>query len=264
VSAAPIPAGPGPAPQPSFEGQVVAVTGGSRGIGRSVVGAFARAGADVVLNYASNRAAAEAAAEDVRAAGRRCTLVEGSVADPRLAEAVCRSALGTFGRIDVLVNNAGISRDGNVMMLSDAAWQEVLGVNLSGTFFCCRAVLPAMIAQGGGVILNMTSTAGLKGRAGQVTYAATKGAVIGLTKSLAQEYGRHGVRVNAIAPGFVETEMVAGLLARPGTSQAFLEATPLGRFGQPDDVASAALYLASPASAYVTGHVLLVNGGLFM
>jgi 3-oxoacyl-[acyl-carrier protein] reductase len=255
---------PRAAPGPSFDGQVVVVTGGSRGIGRSVVLAFARAGAHVVLNYANNRAAAESAAEEVRAAGQCCTLVPGSVADPRLAEALRDAALADFGRIDVLVNNAGISRDGNVMMLSDAVWQEVLGVNLSGTFFCCRAVLPAMMAQGRGVILNMTSTAGVKGRAGQVNYAATKGAVIGLTKSLAQEYGRHGIRVNAIAPGFVETEMVAGLLARPGASRAFLDATPLGRFGRPDDVADAALYLASPSSAYVTGHVLLVNGGLFM
>jgi 3-oxoacyl-[acyl-carrier protein] reductase len=242
----------------------VIVTGGSRGIGRSIVLGFAEAGADVVLNYASNRTAAEAAAGEVRAAGRRCTLVEGSVADPRTAEALRQAALSAFGRIDVLVNNAGISRDGNVMMLRDAAWQEVLGVNLSGTFFCCRAVLPTMMAQGSGVILNMTSTAGVKGRAGQVNYAATKGALIGLTKSLAQEYGRHGVRVNAIAPGFVETDMVAGVLARPEARRGFLEATPLGRFGHPDDIAGAALYLASPASAYVTGHVLLVNGGLFM
>lgn len=249
---------------PTFEGQAVIVTGASRGIGRSIALAFAQAGADVVLNYASNTAAAEAAADELRAHGRRCLLVPGSVADPRVAENLRTTALEAFGRIDVLVNNAGINRDGNVMMLRDAAWQEVLGVNLSGAFYCCRAVLPTMVAQGRGVILNMTSTAGLKGRAGQVNYAASKGAVIGLTKSLAQEYGRHGVRVNAIAPGFVETDMVAGVLARPEARRGFLEATPLGRFGHPDDVAGAALYLASPASAYVTGHVLLVNGGLFM
>jgi 3-oxoacyl-[acyl-carrier protein] reductase len=247
-----------------FDGQAVIVTGASRGIGRQIAAAFARAGADLVLNYASNAEAAEAAAAEVRAAGRRCLLVPGSVAEPRVAEALRAAALETFGRIDVLVNNAGINRDGNVMMLRDAAWREVLGVNLTGAFYCCRAVLPSMVAQGSGVILNMTSTAGLKGRAGQVNYAATKGALIGLTKSLAQEYGRHGVRVNAIAPGFVETDMVAGVLARPEARRGFLEATPLGRFGHPDDIAGAALYLASPASAYVTGHVLLVNGGLFM
>ena len=256
-----------PVPVPAaaaFEGQAVIVTGASRGIGRSIATAFARGGADVVLNYASNREAAESAADEVRACGRRCLTVPGSVAEPRVAEALRDAALGAFGHIDVLVNNAGINRDGNVMMLRDAAWHEVLGVNLSGAFYCCRAVLPTMLAQGSGVILNMTSTAGLKGRAGQVNYAATKGALIGLTKSLAQEYGRRGVRVNAIAPGFVETDMVAGLLARPEARRGFLEATPVGRFGHPDDIAGAALYLASPAAAYVTGHVLLVNGGLFM
>jgi 3-oxoacyl-[acyl-carrier protein] reductase len=264
VSATPVPAAGAPAASPSFEGQAVIVTGASRGIGRSIALAFARAGADVVLNYASRREAAEEAAAEVRAAGRRCELVEGTVADPRVAVALRAAALSAYGRIDVLVNNAGISRDGNVMMLRDAAWQEVLGVNVSGAFHCCRAVLPAMMAQGRGAILNLSSTAGLKGRAGQVTYAATKGALIGLTKSLAQEYGRHGIRVNAIAPGFIETEMVAGVLGRPDARRAFLEATPLGRFGEPADVAGAALYLASPAAAYVTGHVLLVNGGLFM
>ena len=248
----------------AFEGQAVIVTGASRGIGRRIAVAFARGGADVVLNYATNREAAEAAAEEVRAEGRRCLPVAGSVADPHVAGALRDAALEAFGRIDVLVNNAGINRDGNVMMLRDSAWDEVLGVNLTGAFYCCRAVLPTMIAQGRGVILNMTSTAGLKGRAGQVNYAATKGALIGLTKSLAQEYGRHGVRVNAIAPGFVETDMVAGILARPEARRGFVEATPLGRLGHPDDVASAALYLSSPDSAYVTGHVLLVNGGLFM
>jgi 3-oxoacyl-[acyl-carrier protein] reductase len=247
-----------------FAGQAVIVTGGSRGIGRRIATAFAAAGADVVLNYERNAEAAEDAAAEVRALGRRCLLVAGSVARPEVALALRDAALAELGRIDVLVNNAGINRDGNLMMLRDAAWRDVLGVNLDGAFYCCRAVLPAMVAQGGGVILNMTSTAGIKGRAGQANYAATKGALIGLTKSLAQEYGGRGVRVNAIAPGFVETDMVAGVLGRPEARRGFTEATPLGRLGRPDDVVGAALYLASPASAYVTGHVLLVNGGLFM
>ncbi len=255
---------PAPPAGPSFLGQAVVVTGASRGIGRRLAAAFAACGADVVLNYERNREAAEEAAAEVRALGRRCVLVGGSVARPEVATALRDAALGAFGRVDVLVNNAGINRDGNLMMLRDAAWRDVLGVNLDGAFFCSRAVLPAMVAQGAGVILNMTSTAGIKGRAGQANYAATKGALIGLTKSLAQEYGGRGVRVNAIAPGFVETDMVAGVLGRPEARRGFTEATPLGRLGQPDDVVGAALYLASPASAYVTGHVLLVNGGLFM
>jgi 3-oxoacyl-[acyl-carrier protein] reductase len=252
------------APGPRFAGQAVIVTGGSRGIGRAVALAFAREGADVVLNYAGNHDAAASAAEEIRACGRTCVLAPGSVASPQVAARLAETALAELGRIDVLVNNAGITRDGNLMMLRDSAWQEILGVNVSGTFHCSRAVFEPMRRQGRGVILNMTSTAGLKGRAGQVAYATTKGAVISLTKSLAQEYGPHGILVNAIAPGFVETDMVASVLGRPGAREAFLEATPLHRFGRPEDVAGAALYLASGESAFVSGHVLLVNGGLFM
>jgi 3-oxoacyl-[acyl-carrier protein] reductase len=247
-----------------FAGRAVIVTGGSRGIGRAIALAFAREGADVVLNYAGNHEAAESAARAVGELGRRCVLVPGSVADPAVAETLAATALREFARIDVLVNNAGITRDGNLMMLRDSAWREILDVNVNGMFWCSRAVFPAMRAAGRGAILNMTSTAGLKGRAGQVAYATTKGAVIALTKSLAQEFGPHGVLVNAIAPGFVETDMVAAVLGRPGAREAFLEATPLRRFGTPDDIAGAALYLASADSSFVSGHVLLVNGGLFM
>jgi 3-oxoacyl-[acyl-carrier protein] reductase len=247
-----------------FADQAVIVTGGSRGIGRAVALAFAAEGADVVLNYAGNHAAAGEVAEGIAACGRRAVLVSGSVADPKTAERLARTAAESFGRIDVLVNNAGINRDGYLMMLRDEAWQEVLGVNLHGTFYCCRAVLETMMRQRRGAIVNMTSTAGLKGRAGQVNYAATKGAVIALTKTLAQEMGPHGVRVNAVAPGFIETDMVGGLLSRPEVRQEFLEATPAGRFGAAEDVAGAVLYLASTESSYVSGHVLLVNGGLFV
>jgi 3-oxoacyl-[acyl-carrier protein] reductase len=253
-----------PTTGPRFTDQAVIVTGGSRGIGRAIAIAFAREGADIVLNYAGNHEAAATAAEAIRAHGRRCLLVPGSVADPETAARLAATALEELGRIDVLVNNAGITRDGNLMMLRDSAWQEILGVNVSGTFYCCRAVFEPMRRQGRGVILNMTSTAGIKGRAGQVPYATTKGAVISLTKSLAQEFGPHGILVNAIAPGFVETDMVAAVLGRAGVREAFLEATPLHRFGQPEDVAGAALFLASGQSSFVNGHVLLVNGGLFM
>jgi 3-oxoacyl-[acyl-carrier protein] reductase len=247
-----------------FQDQVVIVTGGSRGIGRAIAISFAREGADVVLNYAGNHEAAASAAEAIRAHGRRCVLVAGSVADPAVAQQLADAALREFGRIDVLVNNAGITRDGNLMMLRDTAWQEILGVNVSGAFYCARAVFEPMRQRGRGVILNMTSTAGLKGRAGQVPYATTKGAVISLTKSLAQEFGPHGILVNAIAPGFVETDMVAAVLGRPGMREGFLEATPVRRFGKPEDIAGAALYLASGESTFVNGHILLVNGGLFM
>jgi 3-oxoacyl-[acyl-carrier protein] reductase len=247
-----------------FDGRAVIVTGGSRGIGRAIAVAFAREGADVVVNYAGNHEAATATADAIAALGRRCALVPGSVADPAVAQALVETALREFSRLDVLVNNAGITRDGNLMMLRDSAWREILDVNVSGMFYCARAAFAPMKEQGRGAILNMTSTAGLKGRAGQVAYATTKGAVIALTKSLAQEFGPHGILVNAIAPGFVETDMVASVLGRPGAREAFLEATPLRRFGQPEDVAGAALYLASAESAFVSGHVLMVNGGLFM
>lgn len=250
--------------QGRFVDQVAIVTGASRGIGRAIAIALASEGADVVVNYASNHDAAAEVASAIEAEGRRAVLVPGSVADPELAERLAQTALDEFGKIDVLVNNAGINRDGYLMMLRDSAWQEVLEVNLDGTFFCCRAVLDAMRSQRGGTIVNMTSTAGLKGRGGQVNYAATKGAIISLTKSLAMELGPHGIRVNATAPGFVETDMVSGYLAREDVKQTFLDATPVGRFGQPEDVASAVLYLASPESAFVNGHTLLVNGGLFM
>jgi 3-oxoacyl-[acyl-carrier protein] reductase len=247
-----------------FDDRVVLVTGGSRGIGRAIAIEFARAGADIVLNYNSRHEAAAEVAGQIEQAGRRCVLVPGSVADPRVAQEMARVALERFGRIDVLVNNAGMSRDGNLMLLPDSAWTDVLDVNVNGAFYCTRAVLGAMRTAGAGIIINMTSTAGLKGRAGQANYAATKGALVAFTKSLALELGAHGIRVNAIAPGFVETEMVGGVLARPDVRQSFLEATPAGRFGRPEDVAEAALYLASARSAYVTGHVLLVNGGLFV
>ena len=246
-----------------FDGCAIAVTGGSRGIGRAIAPAFAAEAADIVPNYAGRHDAAREVEAAIAAMGRRTALVPGSVAAPETGRAIVDTALTRFGRLDVLVNNAGINRDGHLMMLRDAAWREVVDVNLTGAFYCCRPALAAMAERGGGTIINMTSTAGLKGRAGQVNYAATKGAIIGLTKSLALEYGPLGIRVNAIAPGFIETDMVAGLLGNPQVRQGFLEATPLGRFGRADEVASAALYLASGDSAFVNGHVLLVNGGLF-
>ncbi len=247
-----------------FRDQAVIVTGASRGIGRAIAQAFAREGADLVLNYASNQEAAAAAAAAVEAHGRRCVLVRGSVGEPEVACRLHRAALEAFGRVDVLVNNAGIRRDGILMMLRDDTWREMVNVNLNGVFYGCRAVLETMMRQGRGAIVNVASTAGLRGRSGQVNYAATKGAVIALTRALAQEVAPQGIRVNAIAPGFIETDMVTDFLGRAGTRQAFLEATPLGRFGCPEEVAGAALYLASAASSYVTGHVLVVSGGLFV
>jgi len=254
-----------PATRPArFVDHVVVVTGGSRGIGRSVVEAFAAEGADVVLNYAGNHEAAGQAQRAVEAAGRRCVLVPGSVADPETALRLSRTALEAFGKIDILVNNAGIGRDGPLLMVPDKAWQEMLAINLHGMFLCCQAVIGPMVERGFGSIVNMSSTAGRRGRAGHVAYAATKGAVIGLTASLAEELGPQGIRVNAVAPGFVETEMTSPLLSRPGMSETLLGATPVRRFGRPDDVAAATLFLASSEAGYITGEILLLNGGMYM
>jgi 3-oxoacyl-[acyl-carrier protein] reductase len=247
-----------------FENQVVIITGASRGIGKGIALAFAAEGAHIVLNYASNVTAAEKAKAEIEAYGVRCAIVGGSVGDPDVAKALADTAVREFGRIDVLVNNAGISKDGHLMMLADATWREVLDVNLNGTFYCTRAVLETMIAQGSGSIVNMSSSAGLRGRSGQVPYASTKGAVIGLTKQFARELGPKGIRVNAIAPGFVETDMIDGLLGRPGVRDAFIAATPVGRLGTPEDIATATTFLASEESGYITGHVTMINGGLLM
>ncbi|WP_224364464.1 SDR family NAD(P)-dependent oxidoreductase [Hyalangium versicolor] len=247
-----------------FEKQAVIITGASRGIGRAIALAFASEGADIVLNYGTNTEAARQAAAEVEAKGRRCVLVPGSVANPDLPGQLREAALSSFGRIDVLVNNAGISRDGHMMMMPVAGWRETLDVNLYGSIACCQAVIPSMKQQGRGAIINMSSSAGIRGRAGQVPYAATKGALIGLTKALAGELGPHGIRVNCVAPGFVETDMVSGLMSRPGVREGVIQATPIRRLGTVEDVASATLFLASPESAYVVGGVLLVNGGLVM
>ena len=247
-----------------FENKTVIITGASRGIGKAIALAFASEGANIVLNYAGNHEAAQKAQAEIEQLGRRCVIVAGSVGDYAVAQNLADTAMREFGRIDVLINNAGIARDGHLMMLPDATWRSVLDVNLNGMFFCTRAVLDAMIAQGSGAVVNMSSSAALRGRAGQVAYATTKGAVMGLTKQFAKEVGPFGIRVNAIAPGFIETEMVDGLLGRPGVRDAFIAATPMRRIGDVADVAATTLFLASPESAYITGEATAINGGLLL
>ena len=247
-----------------FENKTVIITGASRGIGKAIALAFAGEGANIVLNYAGNHEAAQKAQAEIEQLGRRCVIVAGSVGDYTVAQNLADTAMREFGSIDVLINNAGIARDGHLMMLPDATWRSVLDVNLNGMFFCTRAVLDAMIAQGSGAVVNMSSSAALRGRAGQVAYATTKGAVMGLTKQFAKEVGPFGIRVNAIAPGFIETEMVDGLLGRPGVRDAFIAATPMRRIGDVADVAATTLFLASPESAYITGEATAINGGLLL
>jgi 3-oxoacyl-[acyl-carrier protein] reductase len=241
-------------------GQVALVTGASRGIGAAIATELAGAGATVVVNYASSPEAAEAVVAAIEAAGGRAWAHQADVADEQQVEALVKAVLETEGRLDVLVNNAGITRDGLLMRMKTADWQSVIDLNLTGVFLCTRAVSRTMLKARSGRIINITSVVGLMGNPGQANYSAAKAGVIGLTRSSAAEFASRGVTVNAVAPGFIESDMTAGLDREP-----ILTAIPLGRMGQPAEVAGAVRFLAAdPAAAYMTGQVLQVDGGLVM
>ena len=241
-------------------GQVALVTGASRGIGASIARELAQAGAKVVVNYASSPAAAEAVVAEIQAAGGQAWAHQANVAEEDQVEAMVKTVLEKEGRLDVLVNNAGITRDGLLMRMKSADWQSVIDLNLSGVFLCTRAVSRAMLKARSGRIINITSVVGLMGNPGQANYSAAKAGVIGLTRSSAAEFASRGVTVNAVAPGFIESDMTAELDKEP-----ILKAIPLGRMGQPSEVASAVRFLAAdPAAAYMTGQVLQVDGGMVM
>jgi 3-oxoacyl-[acyl-carrier protein] reductase len=244
-------------PDRELEGQVALVTGGSRGIGAAVCAELGRAGAEVVVNYTSNAAAAE----EVRAAiGDRAHAVQGDVSTLGGATGLVEHVESEVGPIAILVNNAGITRDNLIMKLAEDDWRDVIDTNLGGAFFTCRAVARPMLKRRAGAIVNMSSVVGVHGNAGQTNYAASKAGLIGLTKSLAKELGGRGIRVNAIAPGYISTELTDAL-PEPAR-EAILKSTPLGRLGTTDDVARAVRFLVSDAAAFVTGHVLAVDGGL--
>ena len=241
-------------------GQVALVTGASRGIGASIARELAQAGAKVVVNYASSPAAAEAVVAEIQAAGGQAWAHQANVAEEEQVETMVKAVLEKEGRLDVLVNNAGITRDGLLMRMKSADWQSVIDLNLSGVFLCTRAVSRAMLKARSGRIINITSVVGLMGNPGQANYSAAKAGVIGLTRSSAAEFASRGVTVNAVAPGFIESDMTAELDKEP-----ILKAIPLGRMGQPSEVASAVRFLAAdPAAAYMTGQVLQVDGGMVM
>lgn len=241
-------------------GKVALVTGASRGIGAAVAKRLASAGAAVAVNYAGSHAAADAVVEAIVSAGGRAIALQADVSDPEAATALVERTVAELGRIDIVVNNAGIARDGLLVRMTDENWDAVIRTNLTGVFAVTRAATKHLMKQRSGSIVNMTSVIGLVGNGGQANYAAAKAGVIGLTKSVAKELANRGVRANAIAPGFIETDMTAELPDAART--AALDQIAMKRMGSVEDVAAAALFLASDDSAYITGQVLAVDGGM--
>ena len=244
----------------SLQGKCALVTGGSRGIGRAVCLELARQGARVAVNYAGNAAAAEETVQVCAALGAEAFAIQADVADAAATEAMVKEVLSRFGRLDILVNNAGVTRDGLMPMMKEADWDAVLDTNLKGAFHCMKAVYRPMMKQKYGRIVNLSSIVGLRGNAGQANYAASKAGLIGLTKSLAKELAARNVTVNAVAPGFIDTDMTAALPEK--AREAMLTTIPMGRLGQAEDVAKAVAFFAGDDSAYVTGQVLCVDGGM--
>ena len=238
------------------------VTGGSRGLGRAVCLELAKGGANVVLCYAGNEAAAGETVAACEALGAKALAVRCDVAKADEVKALMDAAVQAFGRIDILVNNAGITRDGLLMMMKEEDFDAVINANLKGAFLCMKAASRLMMKQRWGRIVNLSSVVGLRGNAGQVNYAASKAGVIGMTKSLAKELATRGVTVNAVAPGFIDTDMTAAM--PQAAREATLASIPMGRMGAPEDVAKAVAFLASDEAAYVTGQVLAVDGGMAM
>jgi 3-oxoacyl-[acyl-carrier protein] reductase len=247
-------------PDRDLEGRVALVTGGSRGIGAAVCRELAAAGAEVAVNYVRDAASADQVCADIRAAGGSAHAVAGDVSTPEGAATLVGGVEAEIGPIAILVCNAGITRDNLIMKLSDEDWRSVIDTNLGGAFFTCRAVARPMLKRRGGAIVTMSSVVGVHGNAGQTNYAASKAGLLGLTKALAKELGTRGIRVNAVAPGYISTELTDAL-PEPAR-EAILQQTPLGRLGDPGDVARVVRFLVSDAAAFVTGDVLAVDGGL--
>ena len=245
-----------------LSGKTALVTGGSRGIGRAIALRLATQGADVAFTYRGNATAAAEAVAVVEALGRRGLAIQGDARAPETADAVVKTALEAFSKIDILVNNAGVTRDDLIMRMTEEAWREVIETNLSGAFWMTKAVTRPMLKARGGRIININSVSGQAGQMGQANYSSAKAGLIGLTKATARELASRGITANAVAPGFVLTELTQDL---PDALKAEITArTPLGRFGTPEEIANAVAFLASDEAAYITGQVLAVDGGLVM
>ncbi|MFO7315433.1 MAG: 3-oxoacyl-[acyl-carrier-protein] reductase [Bacilli bacterium] len=245
-----------------LEGKTAVVTGASRGIGRAIALELAKEGANVVVNYSGSKEKAEEVVEEILKMGQKAIAVQANVADNESVQNLMKTALDEFGSIDILVNNAGITRDNLLMRMKEDEWDDVIETNLKGVFLCTKAVTRQMMKQRSGRIINIASVVGVTGNAGQANYTAAKAGVIGLTKTTARELASRNILVNAVAPGFITTEMTDAL--PEDVKNTMLTQIPLGKFGQPEHVAKAVVFLASEDAEYITGQVLHVDGGIAM
>jgi len=246
----------------NLHGKVALVTGGSRGIGKAIALKLASLGADIVINYSNNNGLADAVVEEIEGIGRKALSIKADISKLEESQNLIDKALEKFNKIDILVNNAGITKDNLLMRMTEEEWDSVFNVNTKGTFNITKSLIRPMIKQKDCSIINITSVVGITGNAGQCNYSASKAAVIGFTKSLAKEVAKKNIRVNAVAPGFIQTDMTGNL--SEDVKSDYLRNIPLNKLGEPEDIANAVAFLASDMSQYITGQVLIVDGGMLI